>query len=78
MNHEPLPLKLIYNFSQFTNLSGDNLKIVKTVTFIEPWVEWMSVLYLPLILLMKSKFHSGALRPYKIRKFHSIKSQSIK
>ena len=54
---EPLPLKLIFiYFSHSTNLCHGNLKIIETVSVIEPWVKWMGVLYLPSILLMKSKF----------------------
>ena len=40
-----------------TNLCYGNLKILEIVSVKEPWVEWLGVLYLPSILLMKSKFH---------------------
>ena len=54
---QPLSLKLRFNFSYLTNLCHDNLKIIEIVRVIEPWAEWVGVLYLPTILLMKSKFH---------------------
>ena len=41
----------------FTNFCRGNLKIKEIVRVIEPWVEWLGLLYLPSILLMKSKFH---------------------
>ena len=36
---EPLPLKLIYNFNNLTNLCHGNQKIIEIVSIIEPWVE---------------------------------------
>ena len=36
---EPLPFKLIYNFSYLTNLCHGNLKIIENVSAIDPWVE---------------------------------------
>ena len=60
---KPLPMKLIYSFSHLTNFCRGNLKIIEIVSVIEPWVEWVGVLYLPSILLMKSKFHFSRFVP---------------
>ena len=51
---EPLPLKLIYNFSHLTNLWHGNLNIKEIACVIEPWVEWVGVLYLCLEQPLKS------------------------
>ena len=51
----PLTMKLEFAISR-TSAVG-NLKIKEIVRVIEPWVEWLGLLYLPSILLMKSKFH---------------------
>ena len=47
---KPLPFELIFNFNPLTNLCHGNLKIIENVSVIEPWAEWVSVLF------MKSKF----------------------
>ena len=45
------------------NFCHGNLKIIEIVSVIEPWVELVGVLYLPSILLMKSKFHFKRFAP---------------
>ena len=58
-----MPSKLMCNFSHLTNLCRDNLKMIETVIVIKPWVEWVGVFYLPLILFMKSKFRFRCFAP---------------
>ena len=60
---EPLPLKLIFNFSHSTNLCHSILKIIEIIRIMEPMVEWVGVLYLPSILLMKYKFNFRRFAP---------------
>ena len=45
------------------NFCHGNLKIIEIVSVTEPWVELVGVLYLPSILLMKSKFHFKRFAP---------------